>query len=73
MHYAKEWMLLWKSSSRQIYQRRHGKVHDTILMQKQSYWTKGGATMRSIYVEGAMNHTLEGQLSVRTNNRVSQM
>ena len=63
-------MLLWRSSSRQIYPLR-GKVHDKIVMQKQGCWMKGGATMLSIYVEGAMSHTLEGLSSVQMSNRLN--
>ena len=75
MHYEKRWMLLWKSSSRRMYPMHYLKVHDNnnimIVMQNQSYWTRGGEIMHSTFVGDVMSHTLEGQSSVQTNKRVN--
>ena len=72
MHYEKRWMLLWKSSSRRMYP-MHWKVHDNIMivMQNQSYWTRGGEIMHFTFAGDAMSHTLEGQSSVQTNKKVN--
>ena len=74
MHYVKRWMLLWKSSSRRMHP-MHLKVQDNnnimIVMQNQSYWTRGGEIMHSTFVGDVMSHTLEGQSSVQTNKRVN--